>query len=167
MNKKLITGAAGVILASCVGLGIALPAQADTLDTARTAVASDAGSRSTDSTNTDKRGGHGHGRGLNSEALADKLGLAEADVSAALDAVRDNTDRGERPTKDATEEEREAAKDDRRAALVTALAAELDVDEDTLASALTELRAEHEAEHEANPDAPAGDRGAEHGHGRG
>lgn len=156
MNKKLITGAAGVVLASCVGLGIALPAQADTIETASTAVASDT---TTDKTSSGEHAGRGHARGLDAAGLATKLDLTETEVSEALAALRDSSERPERLDSDATEEERTAAKDERRAALVTALAAELNVDEDTLTAALTELRAEHEAEREANPDAGNGERG--------
>lgn len=156
MNKKLITGAAGVVLASCVGLGIALPAQADTIETASTAVASDT---TTDKTTSGEHAGRGHGRGLDAAGLATKLDLTETEVSEALAALRDSSERPEKLDSDATEEERTAAKDERRAALVTALAAELNVDEDTLTAALTELRAEHEAEREANPDAGNGERG--------
>ncbi|MGV8857485.1 hypothetical protein [Rhodoglobus sp.] len=163
MNKKLITGAAGVVLASCVGLGIALPAQADTIDTATTSAA--ASETTTNSTTTSGERA-GHGPRLDADGLAIKLGLAEADVADALTAVRDSTERPERLGSGATEEERTAAKDARRAAFVTALATELNLDEDTLTAALTELRAEHEAERAANPDATDGDRGgdrADHG----
>ncbi|MEV8253687.1 hypothetical protein AB0O95_06930 [Rhodoglobus sp. NPDC076762] len=156
MNKKLITGAAGVVLASCVGLGIALPAQADTIETASTTVASDT---TTDKTTSGEHAGRGHARGLDAAGLATKLDLTETEVSDAFAALRDSSERPERLDSDATEEERTAAKDERRAALVTALAAELNVDEDTLTAALTELRAEHEAEREANPDAGNGERG--------
>lgn len=156
MNKKLITGAAGVVLASCVGLGIALPAQADTIETASTTVASDT---TTDKTTSGEHAGRGHARGLDAAGLATKLDLTETEVSEALAALRDSSERPERLDSDATEEERTAAKDERRAALVIALAAELNVDEDTLTAALTELRAEHEAEREANPDAGNGERG--------
>ncbi|GHD78349.1 hypothetical protein CLV85_1240 [Salinibacterium amurskyense] len=156
MNKKLITGAAGVVLASCVGLGIALPAQADTIETASTTVASDT---TTDKTTSGEHAGRGHARGLDAAGLATKLDLTETEVSDAFAALRDSSERPERLDSDATEEERTTAKDERRAALVTALAAELNVDEDTLTAALTELRAEHEAEREANPDAGNGERG--------
>lgn len=160
MKKKLITGAAGAVLASCVALGIALPAQADTIDTVTTSAA--ASETTTDSTTTSgERAGHGHGPRLDADGLATKLGLAEADVTDALTAVRDSTERPERLGSDATEEERTAAKDARRAAFVTALATELNLDEDTLTAALTELRAEHEAERAANPDVTDGDRGGD------
>ncbi|QAV69748.1 hypothetical protein ESZ53_04440 [Salinibacterium sp. UTAS2018] len=166
MNKKLITGAASVVLASCVGLGIALPAQADTITTTTAAASeSTADSTTNDSGSNSERAGRGHGRGLDAAGLATKLDLAEADVSAALTTLRNSSERPERLDSDATDDERAAAKDSRRAALVTTLATELNVDEETLTTALTELRTEHEAEREANPGAGNEDRGDRGAHG--
>jgi predicted flavoprotein YhiN len=145
MNKKLITGAAGVALASIVGLGMALPSQAQTSTiTASAFTAGDTGSSSHDGAQR----GHG-GKGFDAAALATKLGLTEAAVADAVAAVRDGIEPGTRPSEDATEAEREAAKDARQTAFATALASELNIDEATVTAALTEIRTEKQAERTA------------------
>ena len=146
MKKTLIAGAAGVVLASCVGLAVVLPAQAETPTTTTTSsTASESGD-----TAGEHRAGRGHGgKGVDAEALATKLGLTETAVSDAVSAVRDATEAGDHPSSDATGEERDAAKETRRAAFVTALAAELNIDEDTVSAALTDIRSEKTAERAA------------------
>ena len=147
MKKTLIAGAAGVVLASAVGLAVALPAQAETLTTTTTTISS---ASETGETAGEHRAGRGHGgKGFDAEALATKLGLTETAVSDAVSAVRDATEAGDRPSSDATDEEREAAKDARQSAIVTALAAELNIDEDTVSAALTDIRSEKTAERAA------------------
>ncbi|EAR25555.1 hypothetical protein A20C1_04791 [marine actinobacterium PHSC20C1] len=145
MKKKLIAGAAGVVLASSVALVAALPANAETLTpTAESSSASETGG-----TTSEHRAGHGHrSKGFDAEALATKLGLTETVVADAVSAVRESAEPAPRPASDATEEERTAARDAHRSAFATALATELKIDEATVTSALTDLRAEKEANRE-------------------
>lgn len=140
MNKTLIAGAAGVVLVSGLGLGIAQTAQADT------PVATTSGNTSltTDGASGDRNDRRG-GTGFDAAALAAKLGLSEVTVSDALTAVRDQTEPTSRPSADATRAERVAAMDARQAAMATALAAELGIDETGVTTALAELRTEKEA----------------------
>jgi predicted flavoprotein YhiN len=133
MKKQLIAGAAGVALISGLGLGIAQAAQAD----------SDVPSTSDSTTAASEAPGQGHrGMGIDAAALATKLGLSESALADALAAVHDSEEPADRPSADATEAERTAARDARDAALATALATELNIDETTVANALTELQEE-------------------------
>lgn len=136
MKKQLIAGAAGVALISGLGLGIAQAAQADS-DVPIT-------SGSTSATMEGRDQGH-RGMGIDAAALATKLGLSETAVADALAAVRESAEPADRPTADATEAERETARDAREAALASALAAELNIDETSVANALTELQEERVA----------------------
>lgn len=146
MKKTLIAGAASIVVASCVGLAVALPAQAESLTTSPSSTSA---SETGDSTTGDRAGrGHG-GRGLDAAALATKLGLTEASITDALSAVRDATEPAEHQSADATDEEKEAARDARKAAFVGALAAELNIDEDTVTEALADIRTEKAAERTA------------------
>lgn len=95
-------------------------------------------------------GGPGaHGRGLDAAALAKALGVSEDEVTAALDAVRDQLEpddaakpaEGERPTPPT-----DAERAEREAALAKALATELGLDEAKVTAALDEVRTAHEAE---------------------
>lgn len=94
----------------------------------------------------------GHGRGgtmLDTAALAKALGVTEARLTAAFEAVREDLkpDDAEKPADGEkrtppTDEERA----DRQAALAKALAEELGIDESKVADALDTVRAAHEAE---------------------
>lgn len=172
MKKTLIAGAAGVVLASCVGLAVALPAQAETL----TPTTSSSSTAESGSSATGEHAGRGHaqggsgGQGFDAAALATSLGLTETEVSDAISAVRDATEPSETTLdNDATNEEKKAARDARRAVFVTALATELNVDEDSVTAALADIRAEREAAREASGDERVGDGdrtpGARAGHG--
>ncbi|PRY57491.1 hypothetical protein BCF74_1152 [Knoellia remsis] len=93
-------------------------------------------------------GGH-HGRGpggpgVDAEALAEKLGLDESKVEAAIEKVRAATKPATPPTEGQkpTAAEREA----RQTAYATALAKELDVSEEKLTTALDEIRGDRETE---------------------
>jgi len=90
------------------------------------------------------RGGHGGGlRGTSASELATKLGVTEAKVTEALNAVRDEqkaTDRSATTRPDPTA---------RDAALAKSLAGKLGLDEAKVATALADLRAAHEADHKA------------------
>ena len=140
MNKKLIAGAAGLALATGVAVSLPQIAQAETLGSSNVSAA--AGT----STTTDGPGDRGQGgRGPDAAALAEKLGLTEDDVAAAISAVRDAMDPADRPSEDATEAEKEAAREARQAAFAEALASELGIDEADVTAALEELQAERES----------------------
>jgi hypothetical protein len=92
------------------------------------------------------------------------LGVAETAVEDAIAAIRDAADAEARPSSDATDDEKAAARDARQSAFAAALADELGLDEATVADALSDLRAEREANREAMADAHEGDGS---GHARG
>ncbi|MDJ0323783.1 hypothetical protein QMG61_08415 [Cryobacterium sp. PH31-AA6] len=144
MKRKLIAGVAGVALVSGVGLGMVQTAQAET--PTPTAGSSELSGETANPTG--RHDGHG-GKGFDAAALATKLGLPAATVSDALTAVRDQTAATARPSPDATQAEREVARDARRTELAKALAAELNIDEATVTTALTQVQSEQEAERAA------------------
>jgi len=140
MKSKLIAGAAGIVLVAGTGLGLAQTAQADTL----TATASDSPSATPDET-SGRHDGRG-GKGFDVGALAARLGLPEATVSDALIAVRGHAGSATRPSaEDATQAERDAARTARQSELASALATELNIDETTVTTALTDVRTEKKA----------------------
>ena len=141
MRKKLIAGAAGVALASGIGLGMTQMAQAETPAPTPSTSSSTAPGDAASTTHRHEGRWHG-GKGLEVSALATKLGLPDATVADALSAVRDQVQPATRPSPDATPAEREAAQGARQAALAKALAAELNIDEAKVTTALTELRTE-------------------------
>jgi predicted flavoprotein YhiN len=143
MKSKLITAAVGVALVAGAGLGLAQAAQAAPAPTAGASA-----SAMTDDT-SGRHDGRG-GKGFDAAALATKLGLPEATVSDALAAVRDQTDSSTRPSADATQSEKEAARTARRSEIAKALAAELHLDEATVTTALTDIRTEKQAERAAD-----------------
>ncbi|MGO1385056.1 MAG: hypothetical protein ACTHWA_11165 [Arachnia sp.] len=140
MNKKLIAAATGFTFVAALGLGMTQLAQAET------PVPTPNSSASAGETTGAERQGRGHqgGKGLDAETLAAKLGLPEATVSDALSAARAQMDTT-RPSSDATDAESEAAQESRQAALVTALASELDIEESAVSSAMTDLRTERDS----------------------
>lgn len=147
MKKKLIAGVAGVALVAGVGLSMPQIAQAETLTT--TASASVAPGKI--AAPTDRLDGRGPGgNGIAAAALATKLGLPEATVSDALSAVRDKTEPATRPSANTTKTERDAARDSRHTAFAKALAAELNIDEATVTTAMAELQTERETARTAN-----------------
>lgn len=88
------------------------------------------------------RGPMGHGEG--GAELAQELGVTEAELEAAFEAIRDTLKPdGERPTTPPTEAERTA----RQKELAAALAKELGLSEGKVTSAFAELREAHETEH--------------------
>ncbi|TDW28431.1 hypothetical protein [Cryobacterium psychrophilum] len=145
MKRKLIAGAAGVALVSGLGLGLAQTAQAETPTPTASASASAMPGDTTDPTG--RHDGHGRGgKGIDAAALATTLGLPESTVSEALTAVRDQTESATRLSPDATQADREVAQDARQTKLAQALAAELNIDEATVTTALTDVQTEKEAE---------------------
>ncbi|GAB3247984.1 hypothetical protein GCM10027425_04160 [Alteromonas gracilis] len=147
MDKTTIirTGAAAGVAALGLTIGGISLASAD--DAASTTASSSA----TAGTDDAERGpgGPGRGPGMDAAALAEALGVDEAKVTAALEAVHDDLHAqredaeadGERTPP--TEAEREAMQQQ----MVTALAEELGVDEAKVTAALEEARSAHEAEH--------------------
>ncbi|MBK8459748.1 MAG: hypothetical protein IPL43_05725 [Micropruina sp.] len=146
MNLKNKTALAlgGTVIALGAGIGVAGFAQAETPSPNPTPSTS-----ANTSTETSGKGGmdrgHGGERGADAAALATKLGLTEAQVTTAMDKVRETLKPATRPTTPPTEAERTA----KRAAYITALAKELSVSEDKLTTAMDELKAAREADHAA------------------
>ena len=93
------------------------------------------------------RGGPGHGpmgHGEVSADLAKELGVTEAELQTAFEAIRDTVKPdGERPTSPPSEEERAAKQKE----LAAALAKELGISEEKVTAAFTKLREAREAEH--------------------
>ncbi|MEI5675590.1 MULTISPECIES: hypothetical protein [unclassified Nocardioides] len=137
MDRSTLTriGAAGAV----AGLGLAVGGVA--LASAETTTAPSGTSSSA------HPGGPRGDRGQDAEVLASELGLEESVVEEALTAVRDelrpekSSDTDTRPTPP-TEEERA----ERQAALVTALAARLDVSEAEVEAAYAVVEEKREAE---------------------
>ncbi len=132
--------AGGVALA---GTGFAIGSQQDD----GSALAARDGDRGAETRSAHLGGGPGH-HGLGS--LADRLGVTEAKLREALDALRPRRDH-----------------DARRAELAAALAQSLGVDRAKVDEALEKLHAEHERRHDARRrrSGPRGPRGAGHRHG--
>lgn len=152
INKKA-AGVSAVAVAAVLGLGIANIAQADDSTT------STPSPTSTSSTDANRGGGMGHGkggmmgRGAKAEELAadlaTKLGVDQAKVEDALDAVRDDVKAARKAGGKPTDADRDAM----RQTFADALAKELGVDAarvtDALDAVQQERQAERFAEHEA------------------
>ncbi|MBM0127737.1 hypothetical protein IMY96_23545 [Pimelobacter simplex] len=138
--------AAALLAAGAVAGGVTattLAASADDTTSTPSATSTDPG--------RDGRPGPGGpgGRGLDAAALAEALGVSEDELSAALDAVRDQLrpDGAERPAEgEEPTPPTGAERAEREAALATALATELGIDEAKVSAALDEVRAAHDAE---------------------
>ena len=152
MQNKMIAGISAAAMAAGLGFGLSQVATADT--TSPTPTPSASASPGTDGTagTGEERGGHrGGGRGMfggDVATLAEKLGVEEAALEEAIDAAREGLD-PVAPDSASTDEEREAAREERESAYVSALAAELGIDEATVQAAIDEVRAEREAERAA------------------
>lgn len=135
IKKKTALALGGTVIAIGAGVGVAGLAQAETPTPSPNPTSTGKGER---------RGpGHGPGRGVDVAALAQKLGLDQAKVQAAIDKVRSAQQPTARPSTPPTQAERDA----KRAEYLKALAKELGVDEAKLTAALDELRAAAQAEH--------------------
>lgn len=154
MTKKYdgiarISVAGGIAALGLTLGGVAMANAADSSNTSGT------GTASTSASSTPDRAGFGHrggpGGGELAADLATKLGVSEAKVTAALDAVRDDLPAperpaaGERPTPP-TEAERAA----HEAAFAKALAAKLDLTTAKVSAALAAIHTEHEADHRSD-----------------
>ena len=148
VSKSLKIAAAGSVAAVAVGIG-ASAAMAD--NTTPTPSGTTSTAPSLGGPGRDGPGGpgghHGGPGGLDAAALATKLGLSEATVSAALEKVRAAQQPGTPPAQGAkpTDAERQA----REQARVTALAKELGVTEAKVQAALGAIRAERSASRKA------------------
>ena len=148
MSKTTTAAVAGALALGTIGIGItAANAQTDDTTTAPTTATSTAspGRMGMGAREGVGPGGH-HGmrggqpgamRGIDTAALAEKLGVSEADLTAALETVHEAQHTG--PPSD---EERA----NRQAEMVAALAEELGIDEAKVTAALDEVRAERQAE---------------------
>lgn len=150
VSKSMKIAAAGGVAAVAAGIG-ASAAMADTTPTPSTSATATAAPSQPGADAGRGPGGPGGHRGgpggLDAAALATKLGLTEAKVSAALEKVRAAQKpttppaQGTKPT-DAERQAREKAR-------VTALAKELGVSEAKVQAALDAIRADREASHKS------------------
>lgn len=140
-TKTLVTVAAAALTLGA-GIGVATLASADPTTTPSPGATA---SGAPDSPPGPGRHG-GPGRGLHNtdlaKELAGKLGVTEAKVTEALQAVHAEHEPPARPTPGAAKPD-PAARD---AELANALATKLGVDEAKVSTALDEIRAAHEAE---------------------
>lgn len=152
MRHKTIASLSAAAMAAGLGFGLTQLANADTI----TPTPSASASASADAPGGAARGWRGiggHGArgmpGADLGALAEKLGVAEDTLTDAVDAAREATRPASVPSRDETHEERAAARSQRAAEFVEALADELGVEKSTVQAAFDEIRAEHEAERTA------------------
>ena len=149
VSKSMKIAAAGAVTAIAAGIG-ASAAMADTATPTPSGTATAAPSQAAAGTGSAPGGrlpgpgGHRGGPGgLDPAALAGKLGVSEAKVTAALAKVR----AAQQPTSPPAEGSKptEAERQAREKALVTALAKELGVSQAKVQTALDAIRAEREA----------------------
>ncbi|MCC2592417.1 hypothetical protein LKO27_03140 [Tessaracoccus sp. OS52] len=148
MFNKKITAISTAAIAAGLGLGAVQLANAETPtptpDT--TASPSATASAATEDDQAFGRGRHGAmGHGQDLAELAEKLGVAQADLEAAFEAARDEVGIPEmgagRPA------DRSGMVDsEHRTAIVEAVASELGLTADEVTEAMDELRAEHQAQ---------------------
>ncbi len=147
MKKRAVAAVSAVVLTAGLGVGATQLAGAATPSPSPTA--SPTGSPQQDTAGR-KPSGHRGQTKLDVSGLAGKLGLDETKVSEAVSAARKATEPTERTKpSDQTQVEREAARAERRAAFIEALASELGIDEARVTAALEELSAERKAEQAA------------------
>lgn len=155
MKKTTIAGLSAAALAAGLGLGAGALANADTTSPTPSPSASsgtDAGS-SGKPERGHRGGGHGKrgGFGADTATLAAKLGVTEDALKSALEKAREETSPSETTSpSEQTDEQRRAARETRQKALVSAVAKELNLDEEKVAGAVEEARAERTAEREAS-----------------
>lgn len=159
MRKKLIAGAVGVTLAAGVGLGVPLaradtasPPPGSTVTTAPSDAVSPHGPHRSnwgrDGSDVRRQGSDVGRQGVQVAALASKLGVDEDALADALTQAREAT-RPTRPDMPATQTERDATRAEHQATVAKTLAAELGIDEDKVAAALSELRDEAQSARES------------------
>ena len=146
--QKITLGAGAAAVAAGLTLGATGMAWAAEESPAPTSTSTESASPdasgATDAPTREGRGGPGHRGGVDSAALAEKLGVDEAAVTEALTAARDAAKPdaegtpGEWPDRAAME-----------SGLVTSLAASLGLDESAVRTAIDDLRAEQQADRTA------------------
>lgn len=153
-TKVVVASTAAGVLALGVGVGIAGLASADP-------TSSPSSKPSASSTTGPGRGGPGHGHrggpgrgafdGDLAKQLAEKLGVDQAKVTEALQAVREANKPTSRPSTGASPSERPNRPDPatRDATLAKQLAEKLGVTEATVTKALEEIRAERQSDRAA------------------
>lgn len=154
MDKKY-DGIARIAVAggiTAIGLTLGGVAMANAADSDTT---TNSTSTSTTAAPADREGGFGHRGGPGgpggaemAQELATKLGIDEEKVADALDAVREDLPKPEKPAAgEKPTAPTEAERAERQAAFAKALAKELDVSTAKVTSALEAIHAAHEAEH--------------------
>ena len=141
-SKKTAVAVAAGVMALGAGVGIAGIASADPTPTPSPSAS---GTPTPGTGRADGGGRHGHGLRDSAFAaeLASKLGVTEAKVTEALQAIRDEN----RATAPQDKEQLDPA--ERDAALAKALAEKLGIEEAKVTTALTEIRTARQAEHAA------------------
>jgi hypothetical protein len=145
--KKAAIAVAAGMLALSAGIGVASYASADPTPTpsgspGQPSSGPDVGPRGSGRGPRD-HGGRGNRQGELAKALADKLGLDEAKVAAALQAVHDANRPGPQGGPDQSARPDPSARD---ANLAKALADKLGVDEAKIKTALAEIRSDRDAQ---------------------
>lgn len=150
MTKKMIVGISAAAMAAGLGVGLGQLASADGTPTPSSSPSASAPASPSDAggdTAPGERGGPGHrggGGGVDTSALAEKLGVDESRLEDAVKAAREAT-RPEAPTEEGakpTETERTAHEE----AFAKALASELELDEQKVVDAIEELRKQRDAQ---------------------
>lgn len=138
------------VLALGAGVGVAGVAAADETPSPSPSASPSSGT-SQDAPGGRGAGGPGRGGDRLAAPLAEELGVEESAVTEALRTAREEQPRPERDDSGTqpTEEEREAARAEREAALVTSLAGSLDLPEADVQTALDAVQAARDEEHSA------------------
>ncbi|MDO4785135.1 MAG: hypothetical protein Q3997_08660 [Propionibacteriaceae bacterium] len=143
--KKIILPAAAVLAIGAGSLGVAQFALADDQTPNPSASSGADSGRSGAPGERHSRGGKAGMKGIDTTALASKLGVDEAKLTTALDKAREAT-KPAAGTGSRTAPERSAMRDK----LAEALASELGLDKSTVASALEEAHAAAQAQRRAS-----------------
>jgi hypothetical protein len=144
-SKKTAVSVAAGVIALGAGLGVAGMAAADPTPSPSASPSTSASLSPGTGRPDGQRGPHGERNAELADTLASKLGVTEAKVTEALDAIRDENRPTARPTA-GTERPDPAGQD---AALAKQLAEKLSVEEAKVTSALDEIRSERRSEHAA------------------
>lgn len=143
--KKIILPAAAVLAIGAGSLGVAQFALADNQTPSPSASPETDSGRPAAPGERHSRGGKAAMKGIDAAALASKLGVDEAKLTAALDKARETAKPATGPGP-RTAQEGSAMRDK----LAEALASELGLDKSAVASALEELRVAAQAERRAS-----------------
>lgn len=148
MKKRIILPAAAIIAVGAGSLGVAQYALADDQTPNPTASASASPDNPKTGTSTSGKGGKREGRagkrGMDTSALASKLGIDETKLKAAVQKAREAVRPSSAPDK-GTEADRATQQEK----FATALASELGIDKEKVSAALKEIHAARQAEQKA------------------